>query len=205
MVARSGDSLLVPLAHRPTVLRRWPDIAKSFGWKRYCYCPLPFSLTLGIASLFYAVRHTPTCECCEWLMQAWSHSFWCCSYEYLLNNADVEDIYNAWEDLSNKQSPVAIVNTLPPQELPFLLKNYPPEFAGSQIWIHVYNKQLCSRPFAPGQASSTESLYPDLQPLDASLWPLYEEYGLLPASQWGNITNLHVRCLPFYMLCSLLL
>lgn len=35
VVARSGDALLVPLAHTPAVLRRWPDIAKSFEWQRY--------------------------------------------------------------------------------------------------------------------------------------------------------------------------
>jgi hypothetical protein len=34
VVVGSGDSLLVPLEHTPTVLRRWPDIAKAFGWQR---------------------------------------------------------------------------------------------------------------------------------------------------------------------------
>jgi hypothetical protein len=123
----------------------------------------------------------------------------CYSYEYVLSNGDVDDIYVAWNDLDNKQMPVAIVNTLPPRELPYLLKDYPPAFTGGQIWINVYSKNLCSRPFEPADdLTSTEALYPDLLPLDDSMWPTYEEYGLLPSIQCGNITNLHVR-LPRYL------
>lgn len=114
----------------------------------------------------------------------------------------MEDIYNAWSGLSNKQSPVAVVNTLPPRELPFLFQDLPLDFPGSQIWVHVYTKKLCNRPFAPAASISTDALYPDLQPLDASLWPAYEEYGLLPAAHSGNITNLHVRC---HFLCKVFL
>ena len=76
-----------------------------------------------------------------------------------MHNADVEDIYTAWKGLSNKQSSVAVVNTLPPRELPFLFQDLPSEFTGGQIWIHVYTKTLCSRPFEPVSASiNTEAL-----------------------------------------------
>jgi hypothetical protein len=122
----------------------------------------------------------------------------------------VHEIYDAWDGLGERQSPVAVVNTLPARELPFLLKDYPLEFVNSQIWVHVYSKQLCNRPFEPQDPSSVQALYPDLDPVDSSLWPLYEEYGLLPAVQCGNLTNLHVRCvlMCFYIIacdCKLVL
>jgi hypothetical protein len=126
-----------------------------------------------------------------------------CSYEYILHNDDLAEIYEAWERLPDHSSPLAIVNTLPPPELPGLVQEYPIEFGQKQIWLHVYNRQLCSRPFSPSGINDTQNddsdwnlTYPDLEPLDSSLWPLYEEYGLHPSLPCQNITNLHVRLLP---------